>query len=460
MAIIVTAVFVSVDVNNRHRIGQQIEIMDEVVTRQRTQIGVADVKAHADRTGEEVRQFGQTSESRVEIIWGRLGRIFDADTQLRCRRVMQHRPQRPHKALRAIVHVQMQVDQGSTDVAGKIDAANQKGNALGIQRIGLPGGVNGEKNIVGRTGITNPPADISIHVRLVPASDAAIFVLLLIGEPFKSVEAVLYGEEERLQWVGTRNSRLIADADARNHQATSPLITSPGKRIPLLALRASNEISRRGRIILTQSYLRARLDNVEASTRNGSLNILGRTEQTLHFHADASDGTQQLLAEPGVPDELFVAVVEPALFRLLSQKAIIKSRASKVRQIFVVGIGAKDHAFAVDASALAWIGENFRLQITLMTEEAECSAGIIANQRFAHAQDNLGKDLLARSGEGIGSVDDESILSRHDFLNEHGHLQAIVRDAARTARQVGAIVPFRCPDAADGVPRLRPRHRW
>jgi hypothetical protein len=116
----------------------------------------------------------------------------------------------------------VQVDEIGADVAGEIDAADQERNAVGLERVGLPGSVDGEKDVVGCTRVANPPARLGVHVRLVPARDAAVGVFLLVREPLEGIEAMPQGEVERLQGIGTGDRGLVADTDAISHDSFPP----------------------------------------------------------------------------------------------------------------------------------------------------------------------------------------------------------------------------------------------
>ena len=115
---------------------------------------------------------------------------------------------------------------------------------------------------------------------------------------------------------------------------------------------------------------------------------------------------------------------------LLGQEAIIQTRTGKTFQILAVGVGAEDHAFAVKPHAFAGIGENLRFEVGLAADEAERSAGVIADQRLAHAQHDFGENLALVARERIDGVEHEGVIGWHDLLNEHGHLQTVVRDTA------------------------------
>ena len=105
----------------------------------------------------------------------------------------------------------------SADVAGKIDTADQEGDAVGVQRVRLPGGMDGEAHLVGRAAVADLKARGGVHVLFVPARNSAVGVLLLVREPLKRIEAVPQGELERLQRVGAGDGRLVADTDSLDH---------------------------------------------------------------------------------------------------------------------------------------------------------------------------------------------------------------------------------------------------
>src|SRR5436305_2043628 len=91
-----------------------------------------------------------------------------------------------------------------------------------MQRVGLPGRVNREKDVLSPAGVADGKAGGLIQVRLVPAGGAAVRVLLLVREPLKGIEAVLDRERERLHRVSAGDARLIADTDALAHGSSPP----------------------------------------------------------------------------------------------------------------------------------------------------------------------------------------------------------------------------------------------
>ena len=105
------------------------------------------------------------------------------------------------------------------------------------------------------------------------------------------------------------------------------------------------------------------------------------------------------------------------------------------------------------------IGDDLDGQIGLATEEAQRPARIVADQRFAQAQHHFAEHLVAVSSERIDGMKHESVIRRHDLLDQHCHQKIFIGNMAGPARQVGTFVPLGSPDPTNAVPGLLPRNR-
>ena len=152
-------------------------------------------------------------------------------------------------------------------------------------------------------------------------------------------------------------------------------------------------------------------------SRDDPFHVLGAAERRLQKDCNLRQARAQVGGRGGVGGQGYFGVVDPLRFGALSRR--------RPQGQTETGAGAQR-----------------RLSGFAVAQYAVCAAWLRGgSQGFSQAHRQFHPYLVGVSGNGVGGVHDKGELGIHQFLNQHGHVDRPMCDAALSPADNGPTAP-------------------